>query len=93
MDYVTPRRATSDAVEPAGAPRLRKPRDTARGSFAELVERLERSAPSDSADPERALLLRVLRIVELDTRESGWNAPLLRTRVKREMSKALARLC
>jgi hypothetical protein len=92
MDYVTPRCATSEAVDPAGAPRRRKPRDTADGSFAALVERLERAAQRDSADPERALLLRVLRIVELDTRESGWNAPLLRARVKREMSKALARL-
>lgn len=68
--------------------RVEPPAET--GSFGELLARLDAHSGSEWTDPERALLLSVLRIVEIDTRSGNTHG--MRSRVKREMSKALARL-
>ena len=61
----------------------------ATGSFGELLVRLDARSGGGWTDPERALLLSVLRIVEIDTRSGNTHG--MRSRVKRELARALAR--
>jgi hypothetical protein len=63
----------------------RSPR--AEGAFDDLVRRFER-ASFGRRDVDRALLLAILRIVELDTRGRDVDGPLLRARVKRALARA-----
>jgi hypothetical protein len=62
----------------------------ATGSFGELLARLDAHSGGESTDPERALLLSVLRIVEIDTRSGNTHG--MRSRVKRELARAVAGL-